>query len=294
VQSRLSVAAKRLRIGLTYWWRHGRWPSLDRPRLFTELVQVRKLSDRDPRMPLLADKVAVKAFVAARLGAEWITPTLWQGSVLPRVAPWPAPFVVKARHGCRQNAFVRGESDDWDAVRRRARGWSARHYGRWLDEWSYRNIPRGLLVEPMIGGAHVPPVDYKFFVFGGAVAYVQVHVGRGSRHRWIVLDPQWRRVSAATRDPDPARPASLDRMIAAAETLAQGFDFVRCDFYEDDGKPLFGELTFYPGSGLDPFDPPALDRQMGARWLAAQAPVSRPPTPTATPIRSGSLEVAAA
>lgn len=256
---------------LTYWWRHGRWPSLDRPRLFTELVQVRKLRDRDPRLPVMADKVAAKAFVAERLGAEWVTPTLWQGDELPAVAPWPAPFVVKARHGCKQNAFVRSDRDDWAAVRRRAHAWPRRRYGRWLDEWLYGHIPRGLLVEPMIGDARALPVDYKFYVFGGAVACVQVHLGREALHRWIVFDPEWRRVSGATADPDPAPPSSLGRMIQAAETLARGFDFVRCDFYEDGGRPLFGEFTFYPGSGLDPFDPVALDRELGARWLAVRS-----------------------
>lgn len=252
---------------LTYWWRHGRWPSLNRPRLFTELVQVRKLRDRDPRLPLLADKVAAKAFVAERLGAEWVTPTLWHGDALPAVAPWSAPFVVKARHGCKQNAFVRSALDDWQVVRKRAQTWPRRRYGRWLDEWLYRHIPRGLLVEPMIGDAKALPIDYKFYVFGGVVACVQVHLGRGAQHRWIVFDPQWRRLSAATDDLDPAPPASLARMIEAAETLARDFDFVRCDFYEDGGQPLFGEFTFYPGSGLDPFDPVALDRELGARWL---------------------------
>jgi len=42
---------------------------------------------------------------------------------------------------------------------------------------------------------------------------------------------------------------------------------VRVDFYEIDGHPRFGEMTFYPGSGLDPFDPPALDAMLGDRWL---------------------------
>jgi len=50
----------------------------------------------------------------------------------------------------------------------------------------------------------------------------------------------------------------------------QGFDFVRTDFYEDAGRPLFGEMTFYPGSGLDPFEPDDLDLELGALWRAAR------------------------
>lgn len=258
------------RVRLTYWWRHRRAVDLADPRLFTELVQHRKLYDRDARQPLLADKVLVKQWVAARLGPEWVIPTLWHGRALPVRPAWPRPFVVKARHGCRQNAFVRDAAVDWRALRRRTVGWTARRYGYWLDEWLYRDIPRGLLVEPFVGVEGALPVDYKIYVFGGRAEYVQVHLEREHRHRWIVMDRDWRRVSAACNGADPAPPPSLDRILAAAETLAKGQEFVRADFYDVSGRPLFGELTFYPGSGLDPFDPVTLDHAMGEHWRRAR------------------------
>ena len=72
-------------------------------------------------------------------------------------------------------------------------------------------------------------------------------------------------------------------MIDAAELLGEGFDFARVDLYEIAGRPMFGEVTFYPGSGLDPFDPIALDTEMGARWLDAAAMPAAIPT-TSPPI----------
>ena len=267
-----AVLLRRSRIALTYRWRHGRWPSWAAPTLFTELVQRRKLLDRDQRLPLCADKVAVKDMVAATLGSDWVTPTLWHGEHPPAAAPWPRPFVIKARHGCNQMLVVR-EGDDWAVARRRAARWTRRAYGVWLDEWLYRHIPRGLLVEPFVGGGDALPIDWKFYVFGGRVEFVQVHLDRGGRHRWIVLDRAWRRVSAPTTDADPRPPASLARMIEAAEMLARPFSFVRVDLYDVGGQPRFGELTFYPGSGLDPFDPPSLNGRMGAHWLAAEQAV---------------------
>ena len=211
----------------------------------------------------------MKALVADRLGVEWVIPTLWHGERLPATAPWPTPFVVKARHGCNQTLIVHNALNHWQDVRRRTDRWSDRPYGVWLDEWLYRHIPRGLLVEPYMGVGDRLPIDYKFYVFAGRVEYVQVHLARGERHRWLVLDRDWRRVSSPTDDPDPPMPASLSRMIAAAETLASGFDFARVDLYEIAERPMFGEVTFYPGSGLDPFDPVSLDAQMGAHWLRA-------------------------
>ncbi len=133
----------------------------------------------------------------------------------------------------------------------------------------YRHIEKGVLVEPFIGNGLTLPTDYKFYVFGGRVEYIQVHLNREHAHRWILFDRSWRRVSSPTTDPDPIAPITINAMTDAAEQLGQQFDFVRIDFYEVDGAPLFGEMTFYPGSGLDPFDPISLDTEMGALWRQA-------------------------
>lgn len=263
------------RVRLAYVWRHGRWPNLRSPTLFTELVQRRKLEDRDPRMSQLADKVRVKAFVASRLGDHWVTPTLWHGDKLPALPAWPIPFVVKSRHGCNQRAFVRSGLEDWQNICRAAERWLVQPYGRWLDEWAYGDIPRGIMVEPFVGSAGQLPIDWKLYVFGGRVCFVQVHLERELDHRWVVMDRDWQRASGRTNDPDPAQPRSLNAMIEAAEELGQNFDFVRVDFYEIDGKPRFGEMTFYPGSGLDRFDPVSLDARMGQEWLRSWKEIER-------------------
>ena len=264
-----SSRLKSLRVHLTYWWQLRRPLRLRRPRTFNAWVQHRKLHDRDPRLPGLLDKVAVKPWVADRLGTAWVTPTLWSGESLPDTPPGPLPLVVKSRHGCGQVAFVH-TLPDWSAARAVARRWTRRRYGAWLDEWAYADIPRGLLVEPFIGSGDVLPTDYKLFVFGGRAAFVQVHLDRASAHRWIVMDLDWRRVSPSTHDPDPARPVSLPAMIAGAELLARDHDFLRVDLYEVAGRPRFGEITVYPGSGLLPVVPASLDRRMGELWRQAR------------------------
>ena len=265
--ARHSVATL-IRLHLTYLSRHRRRLSLDQPKRFTELIQRRKLVDRDPRFPRLIDKLAVKQVVADLLGSDWITPTLWTGDVLPDEALFPLPFVVKSRHGCKHVRVVCREGDDWSAVRQATEAWMRASYGRWLDEWGYRDVPRGLLIEPFVGKAPELPIDYKFYVFHGRVEAIQVHLDRGGKHRWTLYDRRWRRMSAADQFAAVAPPSTLARMIAGAETLGSTFDFVRIDFYDVDESPRFGEMTFYPGSGLDPFDPPSLDDRLGQYWLA--------------------------
>ena len=264
-----------LRLSVMHWWRNGHFPDFAEPTTFNELVQARKLNDRDPRLPLLADKIRVKEHVARRLGEEWVIPTLWHGTALPERPDWPLPFVLKASHGCCQCAFVRSGTDDWPAIRRRAHRWLKRRYGAILDEWLYREIEPRLLVEPFIGCASALPVDYKFFVFGGRAEFIQVDTEREHAHKRVIFDRRWRALPCTLQFPIEHRrvapPASLPRMIEAAETLGRGFDFVRVDLYAVEERPMFGELSFYPGSGLDRFRPAEFDSLFGAHWLRARA-----------------------
>ena len=148
-------------------------------------------------------------------------------------------------------------------------GGLAGYYGGWLDEWHYRGASRSILVEPFIGMTDALPTDYKIYVFGGRAVAVQVHDGRGGDHRWHQYDRHWRALSREAGG--QAAPSSLAAMLAAAERLARNQDFMRVDFYEVDGQPLFGEFCLYPGSGLDPFDPPSLDSWLGAQWSAERS-----------------------
>ena len=256
----------RWRVALFYWWRHGRWPNLEEPRRFTEWVQWRKLNDRRHALALLTDKAHAKSIAEARIGGEHVIPTLWLGEVLPSVAPWPMPFIVKANHGCGQFKVVRTAAD-YARARMVAPLWLARGYGGPLDEWHYRAARRLLLVEPYIGGAALP-MDYKVYVFGGRAEVVQLHVGRGRAHRWTQYSRNWTPLSD---DPiDAEAPPELAELLAAAEAMAGQEDFLRVDFYCEDGRVAFGECCLYPGSGLDPFRPDALDLALGERWSAAR------------------------
>lgn len=270
MQPALRAPGARSRVRLTYLSRFGRFPDLARPRLFTEWVQWRKLNDRSAHHPALMDKLAAKGRVARTLGNEWVIPTLWSGRSLPAIPPVSGKAMLKARHGCNQNAVLTDPAPgpEWDALRRRSKAWCADPYGGVLDEWAYRAVPRGLLIEPFVSDTDQLPIDYKIYVFGGEATHVQVHRDRGGRHRWLLHDREFRPLSPS-RDRFAA-PASLAAMLAAAETLAAGEDFLRVDFYEVGGRPLFGEFCLYPGSGLDRFGAPGIDRELGSMWSAAR------------------------
>ena len=96
-------------------------------------------------MPLRADKVLVKNFVAGKLGPGWITPTLWHGASLPPLHEriWPRPFVLKANHGSGMNIFVRSANDlDWPQIEVLCAKWLSENYGKSTGEWFYSSIER--------------------------------------------------------------------------------------------------------------------------------------------------------
>jgi hypothetical protein len=241
-------------------------------RTHTEKIQRAKIFNRDPRLPQRADKILVKDFVRDRLGSEWVTPTLWHGEHLPPLEQrtWPIPFVAKANNGSSWNFFVRQQSDlDWKRIESLTAEWQSRRYGAEWGEWLYGVIIPALLVEPFIGELCELPVDYKLWTFGGKVQMVQAATDRYSELKCTMFDTNWDRlpvkIAAYPSDPRPIpKPLSLNRMIEAAEIFAEDLPFVRIDFYEVGNVPKFGEMSFYPGAGIDGFDP--LDFKLGKLW----------------------------
>ena len=264
-----------MRLSHHYLRRTGRLLDLKDPKTFTEKVQLAKLNWRSPRMVALADKVESKKVVEALLGSEWVTPTLYAGTALPPLAErnWPIPYVVKCNNRSGGNHFVREPNPDWPVVEQSVNDLLARRYGHRLGEWVYSQIAPQVLVEPIIGGADVP-ADYKLYMFGGKFAFTSMNWNRFHADGVMraTFDRDWKRLPFVMNeygdydgDDVPLRPACYDEMIAGAEMLARGFPFARVDLYNIDGRPRFGEVTFYPQSGLFRM-PLQYDLEVGAMW----------------------------
>jgi hypothetical protein len=254
----------------------GHLPNIFRPKTFSEHCQARKVFDRSPKLPQYADKVLVKSFVSRELGQSWVIPTIWHGTELPPESKrdWKRPFVIKANNGSATNIFVREhDTVDWAEIDLVTRNWLRKPYGLGYGEWLYRAIEPQLLVEPFIGNGTDLPVDYKFWVFHGRCVMIQVDTGRERHHRRRFFDRNWSPLPFGLHYPiehgEIERPSALDGMLSGAEKLGRGFGFVRVDLYEVEGAPVFGEMTFYPGSGIESFTLSSVDVLLGRMWAAA-------------------------
>ena len=252
---------------------------LTNPAGFNEKLNAYKLDSwPNTLMPRLADKVAVKDFVSERIGREHVIPTYWHGTVLPpRTArDWPAPFVVKSRHGWAQTICVHMEPD-WPRIERETATWLRKKHGRFGYEWPYLHIPPGIFVEQYVGKGSVLPYDYKFFCFDGSARMIQVDVARGQDPHRAFVDLHWRALpftfGKPPRGDPPPRPDTLGEMIRIAEELAKDIPFVRVDLYNVGGQILFGEMTFFPNAGFGRFHPPEAEAAVSDYWNYDRAAV---------------------
>jgi hypothetical protein len=247
---------------------HGRWPGRP-PRTFTEKVNWRVVHDRRPLIAQLGDKLAMKDHALRVLPSLNVPSVLWTGTDVAELArrELPERWVLKPNHGT-MRVHVGAGRPDVARLQQLTRDWMDEPLYRTRGEWVYSQARRLLFAEEFLGADGEVPADHKFLVFGGRVRLVQVDTGRFGTHRRRLYTPDWRPVDvdeAVAPGPVTAPPRSLPAMLEVAERLGSAFDFVRVDLYDVGGEVWFGELTPYPGGGLDRFDP-ELDRVLGAAW----------------------------
>jgi hypothetical protein len=252
-------------------------PNLRRPRTFNERMAWKILHDRNPLIPRTLDKVAVRDWVAERIGTETLVPLL---GVWERAAdiPWddlPARFVLKTNHGSGYNILVPDKAAVCrGSVARQLDAWLVENYYDRTGEWGYRSIRPRILAEKFLAGANGGvPEDYKLYVFGGRPRLLQVHLDRFTeRQRDFFYDPltlqpiDIGRLHHADHPDYAGPPAEALALNDLAARLGAGFDAVRIDFYLIEGQPQFGEVTHYSGGCGVPLGSPEQDRIIGDMW----------------------------
>lgn len=244
------------------------------PRTFNELIQHRKLFNRNPLLPRTTDKYAARAYVGEKIGEQHLVP-LYAVADDPEsidYAALPLPFVVKATHGCGFNIFIRDRNAlEREKIVAALQRFLTIDWSTFNQQWAYRGIARRIIVEKMLSVRGEIPADYKFFAFHGRVRLIQYDIGRHTGHMTKnTFDEAWRPLAVEYFSPravEPIeQPTCLAEMIRISETLAADFDFVRVDLYLVDGRIYFSELTHYPNAGLSGFMPRDFDRALGDVW----------------------------
>ena len=228
---------------------------------FTEKLQWIKIFDATPIKSRLADKYLVRNWVADKIGEQYLIPLLgvWDNFDDINFDELPDQFVLKCNHGSAMNIIVRDKKTfDKQNAREKINAWLAYDFSAQnLLELHYTRINRKIIAEKFMANGNLPDlIDYKFVCINGKIIYCQYLTDRSTELKLNYFDENWQPTTVERSDhprsdnPEKIpRPKNFKLMKKLATTLAEGFSFVRVDFYEIDGKVYFGEMTFTPGAG---------------------------------------------
>jgi hypothetical protein len=255
----------------------GYEPDLENPVTFNEKIQYKKLNDRDPLLPLTADKYRVRDYIKEKIGEadDYLIPLLYVTDK-PKTIPFndlPKPYILKANHGCGWNIIVRDEFDK-DKIIHRLSKWVKAKFGQEHFEWLYSQIKPLIVAEKLITDDRGNlPNDVRFFMFGGKCRIIMVTTDRFKDKKFTFYSPKWNKLKLKRAGFDTDRvskPKQLDKMIEFAEVLSEPFDMVRIDFLVSGDDFYFSEITHYPTSGLAKFEPESYDGKLGGYWKNIQ------------------------
>lgn len=252
---------------------------INNPQSFSEKLQWLKLYNRKIEYKQLVDKYAVKAVVESLIGPEYVIPTygVWNSVEDIEWDVLPNEFVLKTTNGGGSCGVIlckdKSKLDIKEAINTLKRSLKQDIY-KIYREWPYKGIPKKIIAEKLLVDDKESVLnDYKVLCFNGVAKLIEYHHGRfTSEHTQNFYDRDWNLTSITQGSyglyqlKPTTKPEQLDEMIRLSEVLAQGMPHIRVDWYIVNGKLYFGELTFFDGSGLFPFDKEEDDLLLGS-WI---------------------------
>nr|WP_296455933.1 ATP-grasp fold amidoligase family protein [uncultured Acetatifactor sp.] len=251
--------------------------NLKKPQTFNEKLQWLKIHDHNSDYIKLVDKYEVKGIVANVIGEEHIIPTygIWDSFEQIDFSKLPKQFVLKCTHDSGGLIICNDKEQlDIEAARKKINKCLQTNYYQFGREWPYKYVkPRIIAEKYMEESGTVGLKDYKIHNFNGIPKIILVCTGRFSEMglcenfynvEWKMLD--LKRPNHLNMENKIPIPKKINKMLEYAKLLSKDYPFVRTDFYCIDDKIYFGELTFYPASGFEKFEPEKWDNILG-EWI---------------------------
>lgn len=247
---------------LARWFKEktGEDLDLENPKTFNEKIQWLKLYDSTALKTRLADKYLVRDWVREQIGEEYLIPLLgvWDNFDDIDFDKLPNQFVLKCNHGAGMNIIVKDKSAlNIGEIKIKINKWLNTNYAfNYGLELHYGDIKPKIMAESYMENAGDNLSDYKIFCFNGKPNCIEYLMDRHTVGLKVAFfDLCWNKLPFTNINyplitNEISKPKNLDLMIQLAEKLAEGFAFVRVDFYVlNDGSVKFGEMTFTPASG---------------------------------------------
>ena len=220
----------------------------------------------------MVDKYRVREYVANKIGKEFLIPLLGVYNNADEIdtEKLPEEFVIKCTHDSGSVVLCKKAQDLTPEIRQKMNKALKRKYYYASREYPYKNVkPRIIIEKMMYNHENDGLVDYKIHCFNGKARLILVCLDRETSDgvKKVFYDENWNKLRLKrpniSNECQVEQPRNLGQMITLAEVLAEDIPFVRVDFYEINEKLYFGEMTFFPGGGMTPFDPKEYDLLLG-------------------------------
>ncbi len=249
--------------------------NIENPKTFNEKIQWLKFYNRKPEYTMMVDKYEVREYIQNMIGEKYLIPLVGGPYANVNEIEWdklPNQFVLKCNHDS-GSVIICKDKSKFDFVAAEEKLAYALKYNFWYSgrEWPYKDVKRKIIAEKYMTELS-EVIDYKFMCFNGKVKIIFTCTERysGGQLKVTFFDTEWNRMPFERHYPSSnkviAKPLNLNLMIILAEKLCKNIPFVRVDFYEINNKVYFGEMTFFPGGGMEEFTPQKWDGILG-EWI---------------------------
>jgi hypothetical protein len=255
---------------------------IDNPKTFDDKMWYMKKHFYSSLVERCADKVTVRDYVKECGLENILVPICGIYDSLDKVdfQSLPDECYIKCNHSSGYNYLYRKNMTDEKWLKKLFHLYQQYSYYAVKREWSYKNIiPRIVVEKKLSNKTGEPLLDYRLFCFHGILKLVMVNKGTATSEgehasgvQRSFYTPDFQQIPEITILGDnPSslalnKPNGWSKMVDIAQILSKPFAFCRVDLYNIDGKVYLSEMTFFPNSGVNQFQPEEWALRLGD-WI---------------------------
>ncbi len=283
---------EKLRFETILWMNRKREKiDIDNPKTFDDKMWYMKKYFYSPLVEKCADKATVRDYVKECGLEDILVPVYGIYDSLDEAdfEMFPEECYIKCNHSSGYNYLYQKNRTDERWLKKLFHLYQKYNYYAVKREWSYKNIvPRIVLEKKLESKNGQPLLDYRLFCFDGILKLVMVNRGTATSEgehasgvQRSFYTPDFQRIPEITILGDlPSslnldKPKEWDRMVDISQILSKPFAFCRVDLYNIDGKVYLSEMTFFPNSGVNCFQPHEWALRLG-EWIDLDKCYSNP------------------
>ncbi|EHN8829382.1 TPA: ATP-grasp fold amidoligase family protein [Enterobacter bugandensis] len=262
----------------------GITPDIKSPTTLSEKICHRLVYDHNNLYTMLADKLAVREYVASRTTRVKVVPLIGVYRRFSHIdfSILPDQFVLKCNHDSGSTIICTNKNQfNYRQARKKLTLALKKNLYYTTREWQYKNITPVILCEPYVdlfnnADRNSTPEMLRIHCFHGVAHYVEADFTDDRGREFInVYDRHWNlqpfQMEYSNTPVAPGEPKLFREALLAAQELAKGLDYCRIDLMLKSDEIYFSEITLSPKRGKLRISPLEWDTKLGDIW---QLPLS--------------------